>query len=191
LQEHEKRARFERLVLPHLDAAYNLAVWLVRDDVLAEEALQEACLRAFRYFDNLRGEEARPWLLGIVRNTSFTLLQRNSAAGVPLDFDEDGVGEETVAPGAIVNFPVNPEVAVLRMADREMVQASVRALPVEFREAVCALPGRYRLDPLDDRRRVVPEVAAAYLTLNEAVRNERDHLIDELMRVVDLTDRMA
>jgi RNA polymerase sigma-70 factor (ECF subfamily) len=136
LRDPEKRARFERLVLPHLDAAYNLAVWLMRDEALAEEAVQEACLRAFRYFDSLRGEEARPWLLGIVRNTSLTLLQRNSAAGVPLDFDEDGVGEETVAPGAIVNFPINPEVAALRMADRELVQASVNALPLEFREAV-------------------------------------------------------
>jgi len=136
LRDSGKRARFERLVLPHLDAAYNLAVWLMRDEALAEEAVQEACLRAFRFFDSLRGEEARPWLLGIVRNTSFTMLQRNSAAGAPMDFDENGCGEEAVAPGAVVNFPVNLEVAVLRMADREMVQASVRALPMAFREAV-------------------------------------------------------
>ena len=60
MRESEKRARFERLVLPHLDAAYNLAVWLMRDDALAEEAVQESCLRAFRYFDSLRGDDARP-----------------------------------------------------------------------------------------------------------------------------------
>lgn len=134
MPNQEKRARFERLVLPHLDAAYNLAVWLMRDDALAEEAVQESCLRAFRYFDGLRGDDARPWMLGIVRNTCYTLLQRTSEAGQ--DFDEQTCGEDAVAPGSVVSFPVNPEVAALRAADRELVHACLNALPAAFREAV-------------------------------------------------------
>lgn len=136
MHEHDLRARFERLVLPHLDAAYSLALWLMRDDAQAEEAVQEACLRAYRFFAGLRGEDARPWLLGIVRNTCYTLLQRSKQASVSQAFDEDGCDEDAVAPGAVVSFPVNPEAWALREADREQVRAGLRALPVEFREAV-------------------------------------------------------
>jgi len=136
LSDEEKRARFERLVLPHLDAAYSLATWLVRDDAQAEEAVQESCLRAFRYFDALRGDDARPWLLGIVRNTCYSLLQRSRQDGAPLPFDEEGCGEDAVAAGAVVSFPLNPEAAAIREADRERVRSSLLALPLEFREAV-------------------------------------------------------
>lgn len=136
MNEQDKRARYERLVLPHLDAAYSLALWLVRDDAQAEEAVQESCLRAFRFFDSLRGEEARPWLLGIVRNTCYTLLQRNRQGGTAQSFDEEGCDEDAVAPGAVVSFPLNPEAAALREADREGVRAGLRALPAEFREAL-------------------------------------------------------
>ena len=65
---------FEILVLPHLDAGYNLARWLLRDEAAAEDAVQEASLRAFRYLDSLRGSEARPWFLRIVRNACYTYL---------------------------------------------------------------------------------------------------------------------
>ena len=136
MSDEGKRARFERLVLPHLDAAYSLAAWLVRDDDQAEEAVQESCLRAFRYFDALRGDEARPWLLGIVRNTCYGLLQRTRQQGPALPFDEDGCGEDAVAAGAVVSFPLNPEAAAIREADRECVHNALRALPLEFREAI-------------------------------------------------------
>ena len=136
MPDEEKRARFERLVLPHLDAAYSLAVWLVRDDAQAEEAVQEACLRAFRYFDGLRGDEARPWLLGIVRNTCYSLRQRARQEGAPLPFDEEGCGEDAVAAGAVVSFPLNPETSAIRNADRACVRAALHALPLEFREAI-------------------------------------------------------
>ncbi len=136
MSDAEKRARFVRLVLPHLDAAYSLAAWLVRDDAQAEEAVQEACLRAFRYFGGLRGDDARPWLLGIVRNTCYSQLQRARQDGDPLQFEDEGCGEDAVAAGAVVSFPVNPEVAAIRQADRERVHEGLRALPVEFREAV-------------------------------------------------------
>jgi len=136
LSDEEKRARFERLVLPHLDAAYSLATWLVRDDAQAEEAVQESCLRAFRYFDALRGDDARPWLLGIVRNTCYSVLQRSRQDGAPLPFDEEGCAEDAVAAGAVVSFPVNPEAAAIREADCERVRECLRALPAEYREAV-------------------------------------------------------
>src|SRR4029077_8304059 len=73
----DKLARFEQSILPHMDAAYNLARWLTRNDDDAEEMVQEAYVRAFKFFDSLRGVDGRPWLLTIVRNTCYTWLQQN------------------------------------------------------------------------------------------------------------------
>jgi RNA polymerase sigma-70 factor, ECF subfamily len=136
LSDEVKRIRFERLVLPHADAAYSLAIWLMRSEAQAEEAVQEAYLRAFRFFEALRGEDARPWLLGIVRNTCYTMLKRTREGTAPEEFDEDSCGEEALAPGAVVSFPVNPETAAIESADRELVQRCLQALPEEFREAL-------------------------------------------------------
>ena len=83
-----QRQSFETLVLPHLDAAYNLARWLLRNDQAAEDAVQEASMRALRYIDALRGDDARPWLLGIVRNTCFTMLERARNGPQVVDFDD-------------------------------------------------------------------------------------------------------
>lgn len=176
MQDSDKRARFERLVLPHLDAAYNLAVWLMRDDALAEEAVQESCLRAFRFFDGLRGDDARPWLLGIVRNTSYTMLRRSSAGSGGQGFDEEAYAEDAVAPGAVVNFPVNPEIAAARAADRELVHLGMRGLPAEYREVVvlreihsysyreiaeiCAVPIGTVMSRLSRGRRLLQQVLA-------------------------------
>src|SRR6266404_2721897 len=87
LQQQNKLASFETAVLPHLDAAYNLARWLTRNDADAEDVVQEAYLRAFRFFGGFHGEDGRAWLLGIVRNTSYTWMQRNRSAqlNTPLD----------------------------------------------------------------------------------------------------------
>lgn len=136
LTNQTTRERFERLVLPHMDAAYNLACWLTRDETQAEEAVQEAFLRAFRYFASFRGEDARPWLLGIVRNACYTLLERERAAAPADEFDEASHGEDAVAAGAILSFPVNPEAAVIESADRALVQQCLKALPAEYREAL-------------------------------------------------------
>jgi RNA polymerase sigma-70 factor (ECF subfamily) len=119
-----------------MDAAYTFAVWLLRHKVEAEEAVQEAYLRAFRYFDTFRGADARPWLLGIVRNTCYTLLANGRQAAAPEEFDEDSHGEDAVAAGAVLSFPVNPETAAIENADRALVQRCLRALPREFRGAV-------------------------------------------------------
>src|SRR5208282_5056917 len=84
-----KRARFEREVLPHLDAAYNLARWLMRGSANAEDAAQEACLRAYRYFDGFHGGNAKAWLLKIVRNSCYTVLTARPRAE-SMSPDEDG-----------------------------------------------------------------------------------------------------
>src|SRR5271156_5526606 len=77
VDEHERSRLFEQTVLPHLDAAYNLARWLAGNDHDAQDVAQEASLRAFKFFGNFRGENARAWLLTIVRNTFYTWLRKN------------------------------------------------------------------------------------------------------------------
>ena len=130
-----QRGRFERLMLPHMDAAFNLARWLVRDSTQAEEAVQEAFLKAFRYFHTFRGDDARPWLLGIVRNACYEQMQaeRRSAA---VSFDEDLHGDATALPGAVLRLPVDPEAALIARADRDAVQGCLRDLPPQYREAI-------------------------------------------------------
>src|SRR5512141_1065232 len=113
-------ARFESTVLPHLDAAYNLARWLTRNDHDAEDVVQEAFMRALRYFDAMKGTEARPWLLRIVRNTCYTWLEKNRPADiVPLD-DSDGSGEGGNGLAAAADFDT-PEVILLQSANRKLV----------------------------------------------------------------------
>jgi RNA polymerase sigma-70 factor (ECF subfamily) len=121
-------ARFEQLVLPHLDAAYNLARWLTRKDHDAQDVVQEAYLRAFKAFDQFHGDDARCWLLTIVRNSCFTWMARNRP-NVPtssLDADLHDAGSNVS----------NPEVLLNRKADREMVRQAIESLPVEFREVL-------------------------------------------------------
>ncbi|WP_213955351.1 sigma-70 family RNA polymerase sigma factor [Variovorax sp. dw_954] len=79
---------FDATVMPHLHAAYNLARWLLRDDRSAEDAVQEAYLRAFRFFKDVRGEDVRPWLLGIVRNACHDWLRQNRHLDDQVEFDE-------------------------------------------------------------------------------------------------------
>src|ERR1700685_4318434 len=80
--------RFEQVVLPHLDAAYNLARWLVRSPADAEDVVQEACLRALRFFDGFRGGDSRAWLLKIVRNTCYSWVKKNHPTELSEEFDE-------------------------------------------------------------------------------------------------------
>ena len=80
LQKQDRLTRFEQVALPHLDAAYNLARWLTRDEHDAEDVVQNAYLRAFRSFDGFRGGDGRAWLLAIVRNASYSWLQQKQGA---------------------------------------------------------------------------------------------------------------
>jgi RNA polymerase sigma-70 factor (ECF subfamily) len=115
--------RFRAVVLPHLDAAYGFARWLARDPVLAQDLAQEAMLRALRYFHAFRGEEARPWLLRIVRNTWTDLRLRKGGSDQPLE-----VAENRPADGP------DPEQSALAADRRRQVAAALAALPAEARE---------------------------------------------------------
>jgi RNA polymerase sigma-70 factor (ECF subfamily) len=123
-------------VLPHLDAAYSLARWLMRDPVQAEEAVQEAYLRAFRFFGSFRGDDARPWLLGVVRNACYSLLEHERRERAVTVHEDEQVGEQAAAPGTVLAFPLDPEAAAIQRADRELVCRCLAGLPAEFREAV-------------------------------------------------------
>lgn len=119
--------RFEECVLPYLDAAYNLARYLMRDSHDAEDAVQEACLRAVRHFDGFRGVDGRAWLLSIVRNTCLTQLGRRPGSAV-VEFEEKVHSAETDVPG--------PEADLARSIAAERVQEELARLPVEFREVL-------------------------------------------------------
>jgi RNA polymerase sigma factor (sigma-70 family) len=114
--------------LPHLDAAYNLARWLTRNPHDAEDVVQEAYLRAFKFFDTLRGADGRAWLLTIVRNTCYTWLQQNRPRDLTVPFDEDlHSGESDSA---------EPATLVLKSASHQMLKEALEELPAEFREVV-------------------------------------------------------
>ncbi len=113
------------LLLPHLDSAYNLARWLVRDDEDAEDVVQDAYLRAFRYAGGFRGGDARAWLLTIVRHTSYRWLR--ARAHQPLaEFDEEAHASGTETS--------NPEQLLLQAADGQLVEKVLSGLSVRFRE---------------------------------------------------------
>ena len=128
--------RFERLVLPHLDAAYNLARWLTRDDHDAEDVVQEAFARALRYFDSLREGDARAWLLAIVRNTGYTWLEKNRPAEVVALEDSGLVGADGEVAGHAAPPEANPEVVVLLSAQRKLVNQALEELPIAYREVL-------------------------------------------------------
>jgi len=130
-----ERGRFEQQVLPHLDAAYNLARWLTRNEHDAEDVVQEAFMRAMRYFGNLEGAEARPWLLAIVRNTCYTWLEKNRPTEL-VAMDEGAVEALAEAVGHASGFDGNPEVILLRGVNRKVVNQALEELPVAYREVV-------------------------------------------------------
>jgi RNA polymerase sigma-70 factor (ECF subfamily) len=127
------RQTFETLVLPHLDAAYNLARWLLRSDQEAEDAVQDASMRAFRYVDSLRGDDARPWLLGIVRNTCFTMLERARSGPQRVDLDD---AEVETALGEAEPSQSDPATQLQRQRTRVQVDAAIRALSPPMREVI-------------------------------------------------------
>ncbi len=129
--EEEDRRRFEQLVLPHLDAAYNLARWLTRNDHDAEDVVQEAMMRALRYIGGCRGDDAKAWLLQIVRNTCFTWLKANRPAE-RLFLDEDGeMLNEVPAPAAD-----EPHSVAARNAERRRINDAIASLPAGYRDVL-------------------------------------------------------
>jgi RNA polymerase sigma-70 factor, ECF subfamily len=124
-------ARFAELALPHLDAAYNLARWLTRDPTDASDVVQEAMLRALRFFGSYRGGSAKSWLLTIVRNTAIDWMRANRPVHIaPPPLDDSDPLENIPAEGD------DPEAALIRIGDREQLNRLIAALPAEFRECL-------------------------------------------------------
>jgi RNA polymerase sigma-70 factor (ECF subfamily) len=119
---------FEQAALPHLDAAYNLALWLTRNEQDAEDVVQEAFLRALRFFAAFRGGDARVWLMRIVRNTCYTWLHANRPLRHAAEFDESFFPPDSHAP--------NPEQVVVRSYDRTLLRKALEKLPPNFREVL-------------------------------------------------------
>ena len=128
MSDQSKAIRFEEIALPHLGAAYNLARWLIHNQHDAEDLVQEAYLRAFKFFSGYYGGDSRAWLLTIVRNTCYTWLQQNRALRLadPIEDKLDEVG---------LDF-ADPEMLLLQSIDAQIVRHALQELPVEFREIV-------------------------------------------------------
>ena len=128
LLEQHILARFEEAVLPHLAAAYNVARWLTRNDHDAEDVVQEAYVRAWKFFGGFHGGDSRAWLLAIVRNTCYTWLQHNRPQERTTEFDEEIHSLDSEAS--------NPETLLLHTANNQLLRQALEELPVEFREVV-------------------------------------------------------
>jgi RNA polymerase sigma-70 factor, ECF subfamily len=119
---------FERDVLAHMGAGYNLARWLLRNDHDAEDVMQDAIVRAFRFYDGFNGVNPRAWLLAVVRNSAYSFLQKRQR-GPATAFEEEELHGEPA-----VRDPETPEVLLLRSAEQRFLNQAVEALPIEFRE---------------------------------------------------------
>jgi len=127
LLKQDELTAFNHTVLPHLDAAYNLARWLARSDQDAQDIVQEASLRAFKYWKGFSGRDCRSWLLAIVRNTYYSWVRQRS---VQPELTETGEIDD------IDDGVPNPENLLLQNASRDMLKAALDDLPAEFREAI-------------------------------------------------------
>ena len=118
--------RFNLLVLPHLNSAFNLARWLVRNRTDAEDVTQEAMLRAYRFFGGFHGGDARAWLLQIVRNASFSWMEKNRRPEPEAEFNEE------------VHVPNNitPESLAVAGRNRDQLARALETLPPRFREVI-------------------------------------------------------
>jgi len=125
LESHE-RARFEQLVLPHLDAGVNLARWLLRNRADAEDVVQDSMLRAYRFFQGFRGGDARAWFLQIVRNSCYSWLDKNRPMELMAEFDE----EIHLRPSA------TPESLAAQADEKQQLMLALEALPPRSREVL-------------------------------------------------------
>ena len=123
------QARFKQMVLPHLDAAFNLARWLTRDVHDAEDVVQDACVRALKYIASLHGNDARSWFLTIVRNAFYDWLGRNRPAEIVHD-DEDAIDT------AVDHDTPDPEQTALKNSELRVLSNAVAALPLQYREVL-------------------------------------------------------
>ena len=128
MRELTDRERFEEIVLPHLDAAFNLARWLTCNDQDAEDVVQEAYLRAYKFFNSFRGIDARSWLLTIIRNTSYSWLQKNR----PRDLATSSDTELEIMESNLLD----PEAQLIQNADNDLIEHALDRLALEYREVI-------------------------------------------------------
>jgi RNA polymerase sigma-70 factor (ECF subfamily) len=128
--DQRRHARFEAIALPHLDAAYALARWMTRNDADAADVVQEAFLRAFRYFDSYRGDDAKCWTLKIVRRTCYSWLARNRPADVVSLEAEEEFGD------AVATSAIGAEALLENRSDLRLLNQLIEALPAPLREMI-------------------------------------------------------
>jgi len=126
LTSRENSARFRLLLEPHLDAVYNYARWLTRNDSDAHDVAHDAVLRALEYLDGFKGDRIRPWLLTIVRNTFYTWLKKERPVELAESFEEQAHGGPDEA--------ADPQALALRNADRRVLATAIERLPRDYRE---------------------------------------------------------
>lgn len=175
--ESSEPERFAALVLPHLDAAYTLARYLTGNAQDAQDVVQDACLRALKYFDGFRGGEgtsARAWLLAIVRNTAYSAQRRRRVDGLATEFDETEHSEAVAQE--------HPEAALLRKGVQQELAGALDQLPPEFREVIVLR----ELEGLSYKE--ISEVAGVPLgTVMSRLARARARLQDALRRVGAVT----
>jgi RNA polymerase sigma factor (sigma-70 family) len=134
-KESDSLLVFEQTVLPHMDAAYNLARWIMGNGQDAEDMVQEAYLRAYQYFTGFQGGSSRAWLLTIVRNTCYTWLRQNRAQDLTVELNEElADGNSSLQLGGSPGS--NPEHAAQLHANQRQVRSALETLPVEYRELI-------------------------------------------------------
>ncbi|HEV8593273.1 MAG TPA: sigma-70 family RNA polymerase sigma factor, partial [Pyrinomonadaceae bacterium] len=126
LSENNKLAKFEDAIMPHFDAAYNLARWLTRSDIEAEDIVQESYLRAFKFYGGFRGENSRAWILRIVRNTFYSSVKNYRPTECIDDVGEEVRGKDSA----------DPEVILMESINEHQLKTMLEELPDEFREAI-------------------------------------------------------
>jgi len=131
-----REERFQALVLPHLNSAFNLARWLTHGHRDAEDIVQEAYLRAFKFFDSFHGEDARAWLLTIVRNTFYGWHQQNKPQSQNTEFEEGLHTIEAERADSVQYAENNPEALLIQKDSQRQLQQALKALPLEFREVM-------------------------------------------------------
>jgi RNA polymerase sigma factor (sigma-70 family) len=136
LDEHSRAERFEKIFVSHLDAAYDFARWLTRDERNAEDVVQEACLRAFKSMDSFHGDSGRAWLLAIVRNTYYTWFKKNLAQAQNVPFDEDTLPASSYELADLGSGGEAADQALHRQDAKRLVNAALARLPEEFREVI-------------------------------------------------------
>jgi RNA polymerase sigma-70 factor (ECF subfamily) len=164
--ETNQRELFEQTIVPHLNAAYNLARWLTRNQHDAEDLVQEAYLRAFRFFGSFHGGDGRAWLLSVVRNTCLTWLSKKTGgASAAVEFNEQVHGSASPLPDA--------ENAMIRDSRIDSLRGCVEALPVEYREIIVLR----ELEELSYRQ--ISEIAGVPIgTVMSRLSRGRERLLD-------------